>query len=230
MGRYSERFTRDILYTLLPFLRFRKENQFIRIHCNRNLFLFFLDCTTIIDNDIVRRREREARGMNGKMERTAPAKRETVVVEGETTPKKERENNGEFNMAPRGSFNHLIESPAYLGSPPRRLHLASSLSSSRIPPSKGRRLLKDEFAHILFLSPPLFLFAFRWAVANPLSSAPQYPVVSETHRVWVGIRVGSSPAIAQMVILDSNIQIQRLWLSLFECRANTRFYRVAGRG
>lgn len=175
MGRYSERFTRDVLYTLPPFLCFRKENRFIRIHCNRrnrNLFLFFLDCTAIIDNDIVRGREREARGMNGKMERTAPAKRETVVVEGETTPKKEPENNGEFNMAPRGSFNHLIESPAYLGSPPRRLHLASSLSSSRrIPPSKGRRLLKDEFAHIPFLSPPPFPFAFRWAVANPLSSA-----------------------------------------------------------
>lgn len=155
MGRYSERFTIDVLYTLPPFLCFRKGNQFIRIHCNRhnrNLFLFFLDCTVIMDNDICRGK-REARGMNGKMKRTA--KRETVVVEGDS--EEGTENNGEFNMAPRGSFNHLIESPAYLGSPPRRLHLASSLSSSRIPPSKDRRLLKDEFARIPFLSPPLFL-------------------------------------------------------------------------
>lgn len=109
-----------------------------------------------------------------KWKETAPAKRETVVVEGETTLEEgKRENNGEFNMAPRGSFNHLIESPAYLGSPPRRLHLASSLSSSRIPPSKDRRLLKDEFARIPFLSlSSLVPSAFRRAVASPLSSAP----------------------------------------------------------
>jgi len=52
----SERFMRDVFYTL-PLSCFRKENQFIRIHCNRynrNLFLFFLDCAAIMDNDIVR--------------------------------------------------------------------------------------------------------------------------------------------------------------------------------
>lgn len=42
-----------------------------------------------------------------------------VVVAAETTLMEERGNNGEFNMAPRGSFNHLIESLACLGFPLR---------------------------------------------------------------------------------------------------------------
>ncbi|CAL1677808.1 unnamed protein product [Lasius platythorax] len=93
-----------------------------------------------MDNDIVRGCGRGMKNEWKKMERAAPAKRETtVVVEGETTPKKERENNGEFNMAPRGSFNHLIESPAYLGSPSRVVCTSRLDSSSlrRISPSKG---------------------------------------------------------------------------------------------
>lgn len=96
-----------------------------------------------------------------KMEKAAPAKREIVVVEGETTPKKERQNNGEFNMAPRGSFNYLIESPAYLGSPPRRLHLASSLSHrDEYLRRRADDYLKDEFARVPFPS-PLVPSAFR---------------------------------------------------------------------
>lgn len=117
-----------------------------------------------MDNDIV-----GGRGMREgheewmeKMEKAAPAKREIVVVEGEMTLKKERENNGEFNMAPRGSFNYLIESPAYLSvSPPRRLHLASSLSHrDKYLRRRADDYLKDEFARVPFPS-PLVPFALR---------------------------------------------------------------------
>lgn len=50
------RFMRDALAAIPP-RYLRKGSRFIRIHCNRynrNLFLFFLDCAAIMDNDIVR--------------------------------------------------------------------------------------------------------------------------------------------------------------------------------
>lgn len=68
---------------------------------------------------------RKVRRMGRKMEEAASAKRVTVIVTG--SDYHERENNGEFNMAPRGSFNHLIESPVCLGFPP------SSFASHFVP-------------------------------------------------------------------------------------------------
>lgn len=73
--------------------------------------------------------------MKGKMEEAAPAKRVTVApLQGEMTTEEERENNGEFNMAPRGSFNHLIESSACLGFPP------SSFAPRLLVPFSFRRI------------------------------------------------------------------------------------------
>lgn len=107
-----------------------------------------------------------------------------------TPEERNGENNGEFNMAPRGSFNHLIESPACLGSPPS---FAPYLIVSSRPYlgeylRKGRRLLKDEFAPslsapsppsppvlALLRSPPRAVETFPHR--GPFSSAMQYPVV-----------------------------------------------------
>lgn len=99
-------------------------SEFLGNRRNRNLFLFLLDCAAIMDNDVVKGDAKKARGMRRKMEYRSRARgrgRKTVVVvvvvEGDATSEEKRENNGEFNMAPRGSFNHLIESPAYPPSP-----------------------------------------------------------------------------------------------------------------
>lgn len=106
----------------------------------------------------------------------------------------------EFNMAPRGSFNHLIESPACLGSPP---------FAPRLPPRlvivsneylrKGRRLLKDEFARVFFLpsSPLLPLFLFPVARTLEFSPAISGRTRGEAHRVRIGIR-GQNPGPATL--------------------------------
>lgn len=123
------------------------------------------------------------------MEEAAPAKRVTVASsQGEMTT--EEENNGEFNMAPRGSFNHLIESPACLGFPPSSFapHLRPVLISMKSFLRKDRRLLKDDFARVLFFLPsPSSLRAFS---RSSLSSRDLYlsPAISgrtrrKIHRV-----------------------------------------------
>lgn len=135
---------------------------------------------------------RKARRMKRKMERAAPSKRETVIVEGETTPKKELENNDEFNMAPRGSFNHLIESPACLGSPPSfaprlsRLVFISTNTFERTDDylrTNSRALSFFPLLVALSLS-TLETFPRR----GPFSSTLQYPVALMAK--LIGVRLG----------------------------------------
>lgn len=116
---------------------------------------------------------RKARRMKGKMEEAAPAKRVTVApLQGEMTTEEVRENNGEFNMAPRGSFNHLIESPACFGFPPSSFapHLRPVLISTN---TFGRT---DDYLRTiscvsssLHPPPPLFFSSGLYLVASPLS-------------------------------------------------------------
>lgn len=95
-----------------------------------------------MDNDIVRGRKkgRKSDEKNGEEEAArarAGGEADCRLRGREMTPEERNgENNGEFNMAPRGSFNHLIESPACLGSPPSfapYLVVSSSPLLRRIP-------------------------------------------------------------------------------------------------
>lgn len=99
----------------------------------------------------------------------------------------------------------------------------------------AERLLKDDFARVPFLSSsPLapsalraFETSFSPGVGPPLSQLPAISgrTGSEAHQVPDRYpRGGPSPVSVQMapLILDSNIQIQRGWLSRFECRVHTR--------
>lgn len=95
----------------------------------------------------------------------------------------------------------------HLACPPPRLANVSRDEYLR----KGRRLLKDEFARVPFLPPspppspsssPPTLSLFLFLVAEPFSSALQYPVSHswlKTHRVRIAASAGQdreSPATA----------------------------------
>lgn len=123
-------------------------------------------------------------------------------------------------MAPRGSFNHLIESPACLGFSP----------SSFAPHRRRRPVLiltntferADDYLRTIsrvpsFLPPLLHLLFEHWrpsSVVGPLSQPCNIRLHSWRNSSSLDRypRGGLSPASVQMapLILDSNIQIQRV--------------------
>lgn len=115
-------------------------------------------------------------------------------LQDEMTTEKERENNGEFNMVPRGSFNHLIESPACHGFPP------SSFAPHLVPFSSPTNIFgrADDYLRMISRVFPLFLSflpCFVLFFEASLSSRALYfsPAISgrasgKTHRVRIGIR------------------------------------------
>lgn len=124
-------------------------------------------------------------------------------------------------MAPRGSFNHLIESPACLGfspssfAPHRRHRPVLILTNTFERADDYLRTISRVFSSFL---PPLFYLLLErsrpFSVVGPLSQPCN--IRSHSWRNSSSLdrypRGGLSPASVQMVplILDSNIQIQRV--------------------